>query len=86
MLNCDAIPMPPQRCAVRRNIAAIALEIVASCENSREMRLENAAVPKVEDQLAESKNLLAEFRGPILRNNRSQAGHHTAYFLVRSCS
>ena len=42
MLNCDAIPMPPQRYAVWRNIAAIALEVVASCENSREMRSENA--------------------------------------------
>ena len=30
--------MPPQRYAVWRNIAAIALEVVASCENSREMR------------------------------------------------
>src|SRR5258708_35385305 len=42
MLNCDAIPMPPQRYAVWGNIAAIALEVVASCENNREMRLENA--------------------------------------------
>jgi hypothetical protein len=57
MLNCDAIPMPPQRYAVWRTIAAIALEVVASCENSREMRLENVAVSEVEDQLAESKNL-----------------------------
>jgi len=43
-------------------------------------------VSEVEHQLAESKNLPAEFRGLILRNNRPQAGHHTAYFLVRSCS
>src|SRR6266478_5359486 len=42
MLNCDASPMPPQRYAVWRNIAVIGLEVVASCENSREMRLENA--------------------------------------------
>src|SRR6266436_10138674 len=42
MLNGDAIPMPPQTYATWRNIAAIALEVVASCENSREMRLENA--------------------------------------------
>src|SRR5216684_550031 len=42
MLNCDASPMPPQRYAIWRNIAAIGLEVVAPCENSREMRSENA--------------------------------------------
>jgi hypothetical protein len=46
MLNCDAIPMPPQRYALWRNIAAIALEVVASCENSREMRLGERAISK----------------------------------------
>jgi len=38
--------MPPQRYAVWGNIAAIAREVVASCENSHEMRFAERAISK----------------------------------------
>ena len=34
----------------------------------------------------ELKNLPAEFRGLIPRDNAQQVGRHAAYFLVRTCS
>jgi hypothetical protein len=40
----------------------------------------------VEDRLVESKNLPAEIRGLMPKNNVQQACHQTAYLLVRPCS